>query len=64
MSRIFKSILMIGTVGYLAFRYKYRLLNVLIGTGWVRRLAVGFAQKLPFSRNKLMQFVFGGPSEW
>jgi len=55
---------MIGTVGYLVYRYKYRLLNVLIGTGWIRRLAVGLALRLPGVKNKLMQAVFGGPSDW
>lgn len=64
MSRMLTSIIMIGTVGYLVYRYKYRLLNVLIGTGWIRRLAVGLALRLPGVKNKLMQAVFGGPSDW
>lgn len=64
MSRMLTSIIMIGTVGYFAYRYKYRLLNALIGTGWIRRLAVGSAIRLPGVRNRLMQAVFGGPSEW
>lgn len=64
MSRMLSSILMIGTLGYFGYRYRYRLLNVLIGTGWLRRLAVGSLMNMPGIRNKMMNTVFGGPSEW
>ncbi|MGG5255055.1 hypothetical protein ACQYAD_16610 [Neobacillus sp. SM06] len=64
MSRTLTSILLIGTIGYTAYRYRYRLLNLLIGTGWVRRIAVGSFMSLPFVKNKLIQSVFGGPSAW
>jgi hypothetical protein len=57
------SIFMIGTVGYFAYRYRYRLLNTLIGTGWIRRIAVGSMMSLPGVKKKMMQAVFGGPSE-
>ncbi|SFA96214.1 MULTISPECIES: hypothetical protein [unclassified Bacillus (in: firmicutes)] len=64
MSRMLSSILMIGTLGYFGYRYRYRLLNVMIGTGWLRRLAVGSVMSMPGIRNKMMNTVFGGPSEW
>lgn len=64
MSRMFTSIFMIGTAGYIIYRYRYRLLNALIGTGWIRRMAVGSLMNLPGVKRKLMQSVFGGPSEW
>lgn len=64
MSRMFTSILMIGTAGYLVYRYRFRLLNALIGTGWIRRIAVGSLLGLPGIKNKMMQAVFGGPSDW
>lgn len=64
MSRMLTSIFMIGTAGYLAYRYRYRLLNMLIGTGWIRRIAVGSMMSLPGLKRKMMQAVFGGPSEW
>jgi hypothetical protein len=64
MSRMLTSIFMIGTVGYFAYRYRFRLLNILIGTGWIRRIAVGSMMSLPGVKKKMMQAVFGGPSEW
>ncbi|MCQ6278099.1 hypothetical protein [Bacillus sp. EB600] len=64
MSRMVTSIFMIGTVGYFAYRYRFRLLNSIIGTGWIRRIAVGSMMSLPGVKKKMMQAVFGGPSEW
>lgn len=63
MSRILTSIFMIGSIGYVLFRYRYRIINILIGTGWMRRLAVGSIMSVPGIRQKLMSSVFGGPSE-
>ncbi|PLS01759.1 hypothetical protein [Neobacillus cucumis] len=63
MSRILTSIFMIGSIGYIVFRYRYRIINILIGTGWMRRLAVGSIMSVPGIRQKLMSTVFGGPSE-
>jgi hypothetical protein len=64
MSRMLTSIFMIGTIGYFTYRFRYRLLNTLIGTGWIRRLAVGSFMSIPGVKRKMMQTVFGGPSEW
>lgn len=64
MSRMLKSILLIGTIGYFGYRYRYRLLNIVIGTGWLRRIAVGSFMSMPGVKNKMMQSMFGGPSEW
>jgi hypothetical protein len=64
MSRMITSIFMIGTIGYFTYRFRYRLLNTLIGTGWIRRLAVGSFMSIPGVKRKMMQSVFGGPSEW
>lgn len=62
MSRMLTSILMIGSIGYFAYRYRYRLINVLLGSSWLRRLAVGSIMSFPGVKNKMMQSVFGGPS--
>lgn len=64
MSRMFTSILLIGTIGYTVYRYRYRLMNLLIGTGWIRRMAVGSFMSMPFVKKKMMESVFGGPSGW
>jgi len=58
------SIFMIGSIGYFAFRYRYRIINLLLGTGWMRRLAVGSIMSFPGVKNKMMQTVFGRPSDW
>ncbi len=63
MSRILTSILMIGSIGYFAFRYRYRIINVLLTSGWMRRIAVGSIMSLPGVKQKMMQSVFGGPSD-
>ncbi|MEY2192468.1 hypothetical protein AB7942_06970 [Neobacillus sp. BF23-41] len=64
MSRMLTSILMIGSIGYFGFRYRYRLINVLLGFSWMRRLAVGSVMSFPGVKQKMMQSVFGRPSEW
>jgi hypothetical protein len=56
--------LMIGSIGYFFYRYKYRIINVLLGTGWMRRIAVGSIMSFPGVKQKMMQTVFGRPSEW
>lgn len=64
MSRMLTSILMIGSLGYFAFRYRYRLINVLLGSSWIRRIAVGSIMSMPGVKRKMMESVFGRPSEW
>ncbi|MEH7483250.1 hypothetical protein V7157_19715 [Neobacillus drentensis] len=64
MSRMLTSILLIGSIGYFGFRYRYRLINVLLGSSWMRRLAVGSVMSFPGVKQKMMQSVFGRPSEW
>lgn len=64
MSRMFTSIFMLGSIVYFLYRFRYRLLNLFIGTGWLRSLAVGSMMSLPGVKRKLMQSLFGGPSEW
>lgn len=62
MSRILTSIVMIGSIGYFLFRYRYRIFNILLGSGWIRRIAVSSFMSLPGVKRKMMQSVFGGPS--
>ena len=64
MSRMLTSILMIGSIGYCVFRYRYKLINTLLASGWLRRIAVGSIMGMPGVKKKMMQSVFGGPSEW
>ena len=64
MSRMLTSILMIGSFVYFIFRYRYRIVYLLLASGWLRRLAVGSIMSIPGIKRKMMQSVFGGPSEW
>lgn len=64
MTRMISSILMIGSIGYFAYRYRFRILNLLLASGWLRKIAVGSIMGLPGIKNKMMQSVFGRPSEW
>ncbi|NWQ40024.1 hypothetical protein MLOOGBEN_04850 [Bacillus sp. EB106-08-02-XG196] len=68
MSRMLTSIFMIGSIGYFAFRFRYRIINLLLRSGWMRRIAVGSFMSFPGVKSKMMQTVFGGagqrPSEW
>ncbi|MFP5113600.1 hypothetical protein ACSU64_14585 [Bacillaceae bacterium C204] len=63
MSRMLTSILMIGSIGYFLYKYKFRLINVLLKSGWMRRIAVGSIMNFPGVKQKMMQSMFGKPSE-
>ncbi|RHW41063.1 hypothetical protein D1B31_08940 [Neobacillus notoginsengisoli] len=62
MSRAISSILMIGTAGYAIYRYRYRLMNLILGTGWIRKMAVSTIMGMPGTKKKLMESVFGSPN--
>jgi hypothetical protein len=64
MSRMLTSIVMIGSIGYFVYRYRYRIMNALLASTWIRRFAVGSMMSIPGVKRKLMQSVFGRPSEW
>ncbi|WP_042458387.1 hypothetical protein [Neobacillus dielmonensis] len=64
MSRILSTILMTASIVFIVYRYRYRIINVLLGLSWIRRVAVGSMMRLPGVKQKLMGSVFGGPSEW
>ncbi|MDQ0975849.1 hypothetical protein F4694_001782 [Bacillus niacini] len=63
MSRMLTSIFMIGSIGYFVFRFRYRIINLMLRSGWMRRIAVGSIMSFPGVKNKMMQTVFGGPTE-
>lgn len=62
--RTITSILMIGLTGYFAFKNRYRLMNVVLGSGLIRRIFVGTMMNIPGVRNKMMQTVFSRPAQW
>ncbi len=63
MSRMLTSILMIGSIGYFAYRFRYRIFNLILKSGWMRQIAVGSIFSFPGVKTKMMQTVFGGPTE-
>ena len=63
MSRMLTSIFMIGSIGYFGYRFRYRIINLLLRSGWMRRFAVGSVMSFPGVKSKMMQTVFGRPAE-
>ncbi|BAB05139.1 sodium:proton antiporter [Halalkalibacterium halodurans] len=55
--RIVSVVALIGSL-YFAVRYRYRVLNAMLGQRWLRRIAVSFAMQIPFVRNNLMGNLF------
>lgn len=63
MSRLF-SVIMIGLGGYFAYQYRYRLINVLFGNAFLRRVLVSSFMSLPGIRDRMMSSIFpSGVSE-
>ncbi|RSD27441.1 hypothetical protein [Mesobacillus subterraneus] len=58
------SIFMLGLASYFVFENRYRLMNMLLGNRFFRRVAVGSIMGLPGIRSRMMQSVFSGPSEF
>ncbi|MEH7441101.1 hypothetical protein V7201_02085 [Bacillus sp. JJ1122] len=58
------SIFMVGLAGYFLFENRYRVMNVLLGNRFLRRVAVGSLMGLPGVRSKMLQSVFSGPSDF
>ncbi|MGJ7921366.1 hypothetical protein [Neobacillus sp. LXY-4] len=62
--RTFTSIFMIGLAGFLAFKNRYRLINIILGKGFIRKLLVGSVLSIPGVRDKMMQTFFSRPAQW
>ncbi|WP_017728321.1 hypothetical protein [Halalkalibacterium ligniniphilum] len=39
---------------YVAYRYRYRMLNLLLGRRFLRQIAVSLAMQIPFIRDNVM----------
>ncbi len=46
---------------YFVYRFRYRLLNVLLGQSWIRKSAVRLTMKIPGLRQKFMSEMMFGP---
>ncbi|GIN85481.1 hypothetical protein J6TS2_18670 [Heyndrickxia sporothermodurans] len=57
MSSLFKW-LVSGLVVYSIFKYRYKVLNFLLGSYWIRKMAVKMAMSIPGLQSKFMQSTF------
>ncbi|KGA96842.1 sodium:proton antiporter [Alkalihalobacillus alcalophilus ATCC 27647 = CGMCC 1.3604] len=48
---------------YFGYKYRYRLINMLLKRRWLRRIAVGFAMQIPLIREQMMGSIFSTPSK-
>ncbi|WP_043933883.1 hypothetical protein [Bacillus sp. EB01] len=62
MKKSVSSLMIVGTAGYFLYRNRYRVMNAVLGTGWVRKAAVRTFMGMPGMRDKMMNTVFGGPT--
>ena len=58
------SIFMVGLAGYFLFENRFRVMNILLGNRYLRRIAVGSIMGLPGVRSKMLHSVFSGPSDF
>ncbi|MGE6259015.1 hypothetical protein ACQKCU_14085 [Heyndrickxia sporothermodurans] len=47
-----------GLVVYSIFKYRYKVLNFLLGSYWIRKMAVKMAMSIPGLQSKFMQSTF------
>ncbi|WP_059171136.1 hypothetical protein [Bacillus sp. FJAT-27445] len=62
MNKTISSVIMFGTAGYLLYRNRYKLMNLMLGTGWIRKAAVRTIMGMPGVKRKMMDSVFGEPN--
>lgn len=51
-------VFLIGCAVYIAYKNRYRLLSVLLSSGWIRRLLVSRTLDLPMIRDGMMNRMF------
>jgi hypothetical protein len=59
MSRLF-SMALIGIGGYYAYKNRFRLVNLVLGSPMIRRWVVSSLMNLPFVRNLMTKTAFSG----
>ncbi|WP_139313929.1 hypothetical protein [Alkalihalobacterium alkalinitrilicum] len=48
-------------IAYFVYRFRYRILNVLLGQQWIRKSAVRLTMKIPGLRQKFMSQIMFSP---
>ncbi|WP_409301682.1 hypothetical protein [Peribacillus sp. SCS-155] len=55
-------IILIGTSVYFGVKNRYRLLNVALSNGFLRKMMVSSSLNMPGVREKMIQGMFGKPT--
>ncbi|MFE0504847.1 hypothetical protein ACWF7H_04630 [Peribacillus butanolivorans] len=58
MLRLIVQIFLVGLVVYAGYQNRYRLINVALSNGFVRRFLVTKSLDMPIVRDKMMQSMF------
>lgn len=59
MSRLF-SMVLVGIGGYYAYKNRFRLVNIVLGSPMIRRIVVSSLMNVPYVRNLMTKTVFSG----
>lgn len=54
MQNIFRLVLVVAGSMFL-YRFRFRVINTVLGQPWIRRIAVSLAMELPFLRQRFMR---------
>jgi len=57
--RMVSWIVMLGVALFVISRYKYRILNVLLAVGVIRKVVVSITMRLPYLREKVLPEILG-----
>ncbi|KGX85023.1 hypothetical protein [Pontibacillus marinus] len=57
--RMLSWIVMLGVAFFMINRYKYRILNVLLAVGVIRKVVVSITMRLPYLREKILPEILG-----
>lgn len=57
--RMLSWIVMLGVAFYMISRYKYRILNVLLAVGVIRKIVVSITMRLPYLRERVLPEILG-----
>ncbi|ADC50845.1 MULTISPECIES: hypothetical protein [Alkalihalophilus] len=42
---------------YFAYKYRYRVINAVLGRRWLRKVIIGFAMQIPMIRDRMLGSV-------
>ncbi|HHY73017.1 MAG TPA: hypothetical protein GX497_07310 [Bacillus bacterium] len=58
MQNSFLRIILIGVASFFIYRYRYRLINIILGQSLLRRLVVKSFMQIPFVREQMVGQMF------